>query len=304
MDTRTYDIHGFTEALIEHGLIIPTGIAGAYGRGPVFEDILRRFDDLVTRTAAPDKAQELMFPPILARSMIEKVGYMDNFPQLAGSVHSFRGTDKEARELSAKVHAGERWEDMLSPTDVMLTPAACYPVYPTFSGLLPAGGKLVTVLNWVFRHEPSDEPTRLQHFRMREYIRVGAPDDVVAWRDGWLQRGLELLRGLELPVESDVASDPFFGRAGKMMAANQVDQKLKFEILCPVISREKPTAICSFNWHQDHFSSKFGIRNADSSVAHTACLGFGLERVTLALIKAHGYDPADWPQQVRARLWP
>ncbi|GAC1539774.1 MAG: amino acid--[acyl-carrier-protein] ligase [Ramlibacter sp.] len=304
MDTRTYDIEGFAQGLVEHGLIVPTGIKGAYGRGPVFEDILRQFDALVGRVAAPDKAQELMFPPILARAMIEKVGYMDNFPQLAGSVHSFTGTDKQARELSAKVHAGERWEDMLSPTDVMLTPAACYPVYPTFTGLLPQGGKLVTVMNWVFRHEPSDEPTRLQHFRMREYIRVGQPDDVVQWRDAWLQRGLELLGGLGLPVQSDVAADPFFGRAGKMMAANQVDQRLKFEILCPVISREKPTAICSFNWHQDHFSSKFGIRNADSSVAHTACLGFGLERVTLALIRAHGYDPADWPGKVRAQLWP
>lgn len=304
MDTRTYDIEGFAEGLVEHGLILPTGIKGAYGRGPVFEDILRRFDDLVQRIAAPDNARELMFPPILARSMIEKVGYMDNFPQLAGSVHSFMGTDKQARELSAKVHAGERWEDMLSPTDVMLTPAACYPVYPTFSGLLPAGGKLVTVMNWVFRHEPSDEPTRLQHFRMREHIRVGKPDEVVAWRDAWLERGLKLLEGLGLPVQSDVASDPFFGRAGKMMAANQVDQRLKFEILCPVISREKPTAICSFNWHQDHFSSKFGIRNADGSVAHTACLGFGLERVTLALLRAHGYDVADWPDKVRAQLWP
>ena len=304
MDARTYDIEAFTEGLIENGLILPTGIRGAYGRGPVFEDILRAFNDLVTRTAAPDKAQELMFPPILARAMIEKVGYMDNFPQLAGSVHSFMGNDREARELSAKVHAGERWEDLLSPTDVMLTPAACYPVYPTFSGLLPEGGKLVTVMNWVFRHEPSDEPTRLQHFRMREFIRVGKPDQVVQWRDAWLERGLELLEGLGLPVQSDVASDPFFGRAGKMMAAGQVEQRLKFEILCPVISREKPTAICSFNWHQDHFSAKFGIRNADDTVAHTACLGFGLERVTLALIKAHGFNPADWPARVREQLWP
>lgn len=304
MDARAYDIENFTEGLVENGLIVPTGIKGAYGRGPVFEDILRAFNDLVTRVAAPDKAQELMFPPILARAMIEKVGYMDNFPQLAGSVHSFMGTDKQARELSAKVHAGERWEHMLSPTDVMLTPAACYPVYPTFSGLLPEGGRLVTVMNWVFRHEPSDEPTRLQHFRMREFIRVGKPDEVVQWRDAWLERGLALLEGLGLPVESDVASDPFFGRAGKMMAANQVDQRLKFEILCPVISREKPTAICSFNWHQDHFTSKFGIRHADESPAHTACLGFGLERVTLALVKAHGYDPQDWPQAVRAQLWP
>jgi seryl-tRNA synthetase len=304
MDTRTYDIQGFAEQLVEHGLIIPTGIKGAYGRGAAFEDILQRFDALVKRTAEPDGAQEMTFPPVLARAMIEKVGYMDNFPQLAGSVHSFMGSDKQARDLSARVHAGERWEDMLSPTDVMLTPAACYPVYPTFSGLLPQGGRLVTVLGWVFRHEPSDEPTRLQHFRMREYIRVGKPEDVVAWRDAWLQRGLALLEGLGLPVQSDVASDPFFGRAGKMMAANQVDQRLKFEILCPVISREKPTAICSFNWHQDHFSSKFGIRTAEDAVAHTACLGFGMERVTLALIKTHGYDPADWPDRVRAQLWP
>jgi seryl-tRNA synthetase len=265
---------------------------------------LRSFNALVSRVGEPDNAEEVMFPPIIPRTLIEKVGYMDNFPQLAGSVHSFFGNDVKARELSAKVHAGERWEDYLDITEVMLTPAACYPVYPTFSGLLPNGGRTVTILNWIYRHEPSDEPTRLQSFRMREYIRVGKPDDVVAWRDAWLLRSLELLKGLGLPVESDVASDPFFGRAGKMMANAQREQQLKFEILCPVISKEKPTAICSFNWHQDHFSSKFGIRNSDDTIANTACLGFGLERVTLALIKAHGFDPKTWPDSVRKQLWP
>lgn len=302
--TASCDVGTFYAGLVSHGLIIPTGIKGGYGRGAAFEDILRRFNDLVSRVAAPDGAEELMFPPILPRSLIEQVGYMDNFPQLAGSVHSFFGDDAQARELSARVHAGERWDDLLDITEVMLTPAACYPVYPTFSGLLPHGGRLVTVMNWVYRHEPSDEPTRLQAFRMREFIRVGKPDVVVAWRDAWLLRALELLRGLGLPVQSDVASDPFFGRVGKMLAANQVDQRLKFEILAPVISLEQPTALCSFNWHQDHFSSKFGIRNADESVAHTACLGFGLERVTLALLKTNGFDPQTWPEDVRAQLWP
>lgn len=299
-----YDMATFYAGLVEQGLILPTGIKGGYGRGAVFEDILQRFNDLVTRIAAPDKAEPLMFPPIVARSLIEKVGYMDNFPHLSGSIHSFFGNDAQAKELSAKVHAGERWEDMLDITDVMLTPAACYPVYPIFSGLLPQGGRLVTVLNWVYRHEPSDEPTRLQSFRMREFIRVGSPDEVVEWRNTWLQRGLDLLGALGLPVKSDVASDPFFGRGGKMMAASQRDQRLKFEILAPVISEEKPTAICSFNWHQDHFSSVFGIETADRQVANTACLGFGLERVTLALIKTHGFDPQQWPQAVREQLWP
>lgn len=302
--SKHYDIETFYDELVAHGFIIPTGIQGGYGRGARFEDILEHFNALVSRTAADDGAEPLTFPPIVARALIEKVGYMDNFPQLSGSINSFFGNDAQARALSEKVHAGERWEDMLAITESMLTPAACYPVYPIFSGLLRPGGRLVTTMNWVYRHEPSAEPTRLQSFRMREFIRVATTDEVIEWRNTWLERGLALLRSLQLPVTSDVASDPFFGRGGKIMAASQRDQRLKFEILCPVISEEKPTAICSFNWHQDHFSGAFGIRSSDGEVASTACLGFGLERVTLALIKTHGFDPLAWPAEVRALLWP
>lgn len=302
--TDAYDSQTFHDGLVAHGLIIPAGVQGAWGRGEVFEDILQRFDDLVARTTAADGAERMLFPPIVPRRLIEQLGYLDNFPHLSGSVHSFHGDAARARELSARVNAHERWEDLLDPTDVMLLPAACYPVYPCFSGLLRDGGRLVTLLGWIFRHEPSAEPTRLQSFRVREFVRVGKPDEVLAWRDDWLQRGLELLRSLGLPVKSDVASDPFFGRTGKMMAANQIDQRLKFEILVPVVSLEKPTAVCSFNWHQDHFSSVFGMRHADDTPVHTACLGFGLERVTLALIRTHGFNPDEWPDSVRARLWP
>jgi seryl-tRNA synthetase len=299
-----YDPAAFHDALVAHGLIIPTGVAGGWGRGPVFEDILNRFDAKVMREAAGDGATELTFPPIIARTMIERLGYLDNFPQLSGSIHSFFGKELQARELSQRVHDGQRWEDLLDITESMLIPAACYPVYPIFSGLLPEGGRLITVKGWCYRHEPSAEPTRLQSFRMREFIRVGRPDEVEDWRDGWLERGLALLRSLALPVESDVANDPFFGRAGKMMAASQREQRLKFEIVVPVISATAPTAICSFNWHQEHFTSTFGIRAAGDQVAHTACLGFGLERVTLALLKTHGLDPAAWPDAVRRQLWP
>jgi seryl-tRNA synthetase len=292
------------EGLIQHGLIIPTDVTGGYARGPVFEDILTRFDALVLRLTEKDGAQALTFPPIVSRALIERVGYMDNFPNLCGSIHSFFGSDDAAQRLSASIHAGDRWEDLLEPTEVMLTPAACYPVYPLFSGLLPEGGRLVTVVNWIYRHEPSAEPTRLQSFRMREFIRAGSNEQVVDWRNAWLERGLDLLTSLGLPAKIDVAADPFFGRGGKMMAASQRDQRLKFEILVPVISETAPTAICSFNWHQDHFSGVFGIRNAGGDTASTACLGFGLERVTLALIKHHGFEPAKWPAEVRKQLWP
>ncbi|HSH89008.1 MAG TPA: amino acid--[acyl-carrier-protein] ligase [Ramlibacter sp.] len=302
--TVVYDVENFHNDLVKHGLIIPATVKGAYGRGPVFEDILRSFDALVMRRAAADGAEEVMFPPIVPRALVEKLGYMDNFPQLCGSIHSFMGTEQQAREISTRIHDGQPWTELLSPTDVMLAPAACYPVYPLFSGLLPQGGRLVTVINWIFRHEPSDEPTRLQAFRMREFIRAGRPEQVTQWRDMWLERSVRLFEELGLPVHSDIATDPFFGRVGKMMAANQLDQHLKFELQVPVISVEKPTAIASFNWHQEHFSGTFGFRASDESVAHTACVGFGLERVTLAMVKAHGFDPKEWPREVRSQLWP
>jgi seryl-tRNA synthetase len=299
-----YSTEELQRALVDHALVLPSGVRGVWGRGTAFEDIVQRFNDLVSREAKDDGAQELQFPPVLPRTLIERLGYLDNFPQLAGSVHSFFGNDSEARELARQAQGGGDWEAMLQPTDVMLAPAACYAVYPNFSGLLPGEGRLISVTGWVFRHEPSDEPTRLQSFRMREFIRMGSPDVVVQWRDAWLERGLKLLRGLGLDANSDVAADPFFGRTGKMMAAQQVEQRLKFEILVPVMSKEQPTAVCSFNWHQDHFSGKFGIRTSDGATAHTACLGFGLERVAIALLNTHGVEPAGWPENVRRQLWP
>jgi seryl-tRNA synthetase len=159
------------------------------------------------------------------------------------------------------------------------------------------------MLNWVYRHEPSPEPTRMQSFRVREFVRVGTADEVVQWRDMWLQRGLSLLRSLGLPAEADVASDPFFGRAGKMLAVGQKEQRLKFEVLVAVTSADNPTAVCSFNFHQEHFGTAFDIRTQDGKVANTACLGFGLERIVMALFKTHGFEPQGWPERVRQQLW-
>jgi seryl-tRNA synthetase len=299
-----YDVEGFFRGLVETGLIAPVRVQGVFGRGAVFEDVLERFNALVTRISAADDAEVYTFPPVIDRTIIERTDYLDSFPHLAGTVFSFLGKEKQALELSAKVHAGQPWGDTQGMTEVCLNPAACYPVYPVIAGTMPARGRTITMTNWVYRHEPSPEPTRMQSFRVREFVRAGTPDAVVEWRDTWLARGLELLGSLGLPAKSDVAADPFFGRAGRILADGQKQQKLKFEVLVPVISLESPTAVCSFNYHQEHFGSVFGIKTANEEVAHTACLGFGLERVVMALFKTHGFDPKRWPAPVRALLWP
>ncbi len=302
--SKTFDSGRLYDDLVRHGLIIPVGVPGAYGRGAIFEDVIERFNALVTDLAKNDGAVMRAYPPLVNRKVIEKHGYLESFPHLCGSVFSFSGKELESRTMAAKAAAGEPWGEHLHQTDLCLTPAICYPLYPTLSGAIPEDGLLFSLLGWAYRHEPSPEPTRLQSFRMREFVRVGTASQVVAWRDMWLQRGLQLLRSLGLEAQSDVASDPFFGRGGKMMAANQMEQKLKFEVLVPVLSKEHPTACCSFNFHQTHFGLKWDIKTASGETANTACLGFGLERIAIALFNTHGCDPSNWPTDVRTLLWP
>jgi seryl-tRNA synthetase len=218
-------------------------------------------------------------------------------------VHSFFGKELDARKLSERIHAGGAWGDAMQMTDVSLNPAACYPLYPTLKGTVPEQGRVVTMFNWVFRHEPSPEPTRMQAFRVREYVVCGPPGRVLEWRDAWLKRGHGLLESLGLPAKADVATDPFFGKGGKMLAASQRELKLKFEVLVPVISKDNPTACCSFNYHEGKFTEAFDIALPSGDAAHTACLGFGLERCVMALFQEHGFDPGTWPSAVRNILW-
>ena len=209
----TNNAAGFYEELVAHGLIIPSGAQGAFGRGEVFEDVLERFNALITQVSKDDGAEVYTFPPVIDRTILERVDYIDSFPQLVGSVHAFSGDSHAAKALSDCIHAGEPWGNAMAQTAVSMNPAACYPVYPSLRGTLPPEGRLVTMTNWVYRNEPSPEPTRMLSFRVREFVRAGCPDEVVSWRDEWLQRGLEVLLSLGLAAKSAVASDPFFGRA-------------------------------------------------------------------------------------------
>jgi len=298
------DQEAFRADLFEAGLLIDSGVPGLYGRGGAFEGVMAGFERLVAAAGAEERPEVMRFPPLLPRRQLEDVNYLKSFPHLAGTVFSFAGDDAAAAEQEAHACAHEDWSGYQAMTDLVLVPAACYPVYPAIAarGALPAGGIMVDAgPAYVFRHEPSGDPARMQMFHQREMVRLGEPEVVAAWRDSWRDRALGLLRGVGLDADFAVAADPFFGRAGRMLRASQLQQELKFEIQVQIAGPE-PTAVASFNYHQEHFASVFGLRTAAGDTAHTACLGFGLERITLALFRTHGLDLQAWPDEVRGRL--
>lgn len=308
-DTDTqFDIeearNAYMAELVEAGLLIPTGVPGINGRSAAFEWIVEGIVKAVAHRSAADGAEKVRFPPLVTRTNFVKSGHLKTFPHLSGSVHSFMGNDKGHRELLRKVDAGERWTDDLEPTEVVLTPAACYPLYPMSTGTIPDEGRLYDIQSYCFRHEPSNDPMRMQMFRMQEHVRMGTPEQVRVWRDMWFERSQELLTDLGVPFVAEVANDPFFGRTGKLMAASQREQALKFEMNVAIMSPEHPTACVSLNAHEDHFGHEFGIHLSDGSHASTSCIGFGMERLTLGLLRTHGLNPTLWPAAIRAVLEP
>ena len=84
----------------------------------------------------------------------------------------------------------------------MLSPAACYPLYPLVAtrGRIPAGGLIFDVAADCFRREPSRSLDRLQSFRMREFVRIGRAEEITAFREGWMGQARQLAGQLALPV--------------------------------------------------------------------------------------------------------
>ena len=284
------------------GLFHSTGINGLYARTGLYERVVAALGAFISEHR-PDGAEVLAFPPVMSRAQIERQGYLKSFPNLLGVVSCLCGSERDVRHVVESADYGGDWTLALSTSDLVLSPAACYPVYPMVAarGPLPAKGAVFDVSCDCFRHEPSTDIDRLQSFRMREFVRVGSPEQVIRFRTEWIERGRAMAKRLGLTFSVVVASDPF-GRGGQLAAKSQAEQELKFELLAPIRSEASPTAVMSFNYHQDHFGVTWGMTSEAGSTAHSVCVAFGIDRLVLALFAAHGLQLGQWPSSVRETL--
>ncbi|WP_394940691.1 aminoacyl--tRNA ligase-related protein [Psychromicrobium sp. YIM B11713] len=293
----------FGKELIAHGWLIPTlayGVNGLGGQAEAVVEGLQALSSKIARQQEYAQLNTLRFPPVNSQNLLRRTDYVASFPQLMGLVSTFAGESKDHGKLLAAAEAGDAWEKQLEPSGFALIPAVCHPLYAHLEGKT-VDGECYQLTGECFRNEPSEDPFRMVAFRMREYVVLGTEEQAKGHRDRWIELAQQMLESLGLAIVSESANDPFFGRAGRLLASGQREAKLKFELLAEIFPGH-PTAIASGNWHQDHFGANFSISAADGSVAHSGCFGFGLERIMLALVARHGLDLASWPHDVRSAL--
>ncbi len=245
---------------------------------------MHAFDQAIKAVGANDGAIALEFPPLLPQVTFDTTGYLRSFPNLAGSVFSFAGGDHEYADLLRRLDDGEPYSEALDQSDVALSPACCYPVYPSLRGMLQPEGIIIEIRGYCFRNEPSVDPMRMRAFRQREHVRVGTPEQVIEWRQLWLERAPQVFDDVGLDAHSEVANDPFFGRAGRLMSMSQREQELKIEFVVPVFETSirrrarrstitrNISAICSVSNPTEVHRPTRRAPALDSSAAPSRCL--------------------------------
>jgi hypothetical protein len=134
----------------------------------------------------------------------------------------------------------------------------------------------------------------LAAFTMSEHVFLGEADQVAAFLAEAVASVLAWLQALKLVGRLETGHDPFFGRAADLLIEQQVQQNLKQELVLDV-DADAEAACFSFNNHRDFFGQRWNIRDAGGGVAHSACVGVGLERLALAMFHRHGLELEAWP---------
>ncbi|MFE9424015.1 hypothetical protein ACFYNO_13745 [Kitasatospora sp. NPDC006697] len=279
---------------------LPTGASGVYLYPAAFEQVVAGLRAGIAAMAADEPFQRLAVPPVISRATLERAGYVASFPQLLGTVHSYPGTPAQWAELAPLAATGGDWHREQRIGDLVLLPAACYPVHASLAGRELAEPVRFAVEASCFRQELTSETGRMRSFRMAELVTAGTEEHCLAWRERWLERVTDWLAGLELKPSVEVADDPFFGRGARLYQAAQRMQQLKFELRVE-LGEGLVQAVASANIHKEHFGEVFGF-TAGGEPGQTACTAFGLERITLALLHAHGPRTGEWPDGLRAQL--
>ncbi|MEU9094400.1 hypothetical protein ACIOEW_38350 [Streptomyces sp. NPDC087901] len=265
--------------------------------------LVRALDTLLLGLADEVGAMERLVPHLVSWETLRRTGYTRNFPQhltaCAVVREDLRALDRLAQAPDVVAAAAE-----LTPAPVALAPAVCMNLFAGLAdGTLPAPITL-TARGMCGRYEAGAQAvaTRLWSFDMRELVFVGDAAGAKSFRDTMLNAVADLARDVGLPSTLTTASDPFFTSERADLLGYQSALSLKHELRGLPADGSSAVAVTSVNLHKQHFGVEFGITLPDGTPAHSACVGFGLDRWAEWIHGHLGGDPDNWPDVLRTAI--
>lgn len=268
--------------------------------------LVRFLDDAVLRRFAPAfKPREEAYPNVIPIESLWQANHLSGFPE---HLHLVSHLDSDVEVLDAfsararqfKVEAVSHDDTPQAASRLAHNPSTCYHCYALRAGRDIGPDQAITAITRCHRYEAINhrQPGRLLEFSMREIIFLGSPDYVRETRVRSLELVEQMVRDWSLYGALVTANDPFFSSDFTHKTGQQHRLGMKYEYKADMPPHPS-ISILSSNLHGPTFSKAFGITQNRHPI-NTGCIGFGLERMALALIAQHGPDLTVWPASLAA----
>jgi len=234
-------------------------------------------------------AADHRFPTLIPASSLAPISYLKSFPHLATFAVTASRDRVALQSLSGKDKVMVSSETT-EPVSQLLTPAACYHIYPRFAGQQLEVPRFLTTRCHCHRREERYLPLQRQWcFEMRELVCLGDADTVAEFLVDCQDRIDALAANLGIHTSWEIATDPFSDPTSDSKALAQRLDPTKHELCL-----ENGLAIASINRHRSFFGECYDIRLNDRPI-NSACVAFGIERWLYAMLSSHGKDAGSWP---------
>ena len=261
--------------------------------------------------------QPFLLPKLIPLEVMERMpGYLDDIPEGMYYVcppprepeafDEFKKLFKVRRKAPREVLKG-----IIKDPAYVLAPAQCEPFWYFYGGetfrVEDMPFKYYDCSGWTYRWEGGgvEGLVRVQEFQRIELTYVGTPEQVVEIRDSIVDRCVEVadeILDLEWRV---VAAIPFYMREGEI-AVDVHDSwnvpAYDVEIYLPYRGPREEAEwleVAGCFVHKRKFVDAFKIREVKNREIWTGCTGLGLSRWVAAFLAEHGFNPDDWPSEIR-----
>jgi seryl-tRNA synthetase len=229
--------------------------------------------------AAECDAVKMLFPPLMAVEDLDGLDYFRNFPHLALVVSRIREENLQDDYIAAG-SVKSISNSHLATSEYVLPSAACYNIYIHLRDSTLEKPTYITTVASCFRNEVEYKGLqRLWGFSMREIVCIGPIEAVQSHLETFKERILRFANQIELPLETQVATDPFY----QTQSARTLMQQL-FPVKEEFVYGGS-VAIASVNFHRNFFGERCAIKTSNEQAAFSGCVAFGIERWIHALLE-------------------